>query len=108
MAIFPDRETYEGEVLNREPIEYEIRIKRYPEGTYFEEHVKTEVIDWYGDNERERYIIGESGTKFTVEVTLKKGFYFGDCDVRLSCFYQDVMTMSPISKFPSRLIWIVI
>jgi hypothetical protein len=61
--------------------EYEVRIKRYPEGTYFEEHVKTERRERDWDQDRERYIIGESGAKFTIEVTLRKGFYFVEYDV---------------------------
>lgn len=58
--------------------EYEVRIKRYPEKTYFDEYVKT------GDREKSsatscnRYIVGENGVRYTIEVTLKKGFSFGD------------------------------
>jgi hypothetical protein len=60
--------------------EYEVRIKRYPEKTYFDEYVKT------GDREKssaiacDRYIIGEDGVRYTIEVTLKKGFTFGEFD----------------------------
>jgi hypothetical protein len=49
---------------------YEVRVKRHPERTYFEEHVKMERRERLWDHERERYIIGESGAKFTIEVTL--------------------------------------
>jgi hypothetical protein len=70
MAIFFDRKANQ----------YEVRIKRYPEGTYFEEHVKTKHREWDWDDDRERYIIGESGALFTIEVTLRKGFYFGKYD----------------------------
>jgi len=66
--------------FDRKANQYEVRIKRYPEGTYFDEHVKTKHREWDCDDERERYIIGESGVKFTIEVTLRKGFYFGGYD----------------------------
>lgn len=61
--------------------EYEVCFKRYPEKTYFDEYVKT------GDREKssatscDRYIIGEDGVRYTIEVTLKKGFSFGEFDV---------------------------
>ena len=61
--------------------EYEVRIKRYPEKTYFDEYVKT------GDREKssatscDRYIVGEDGVRYTIEVTLKKGFTFGEFEV---------------------------
>jgi hypothetical protein len=61
--------------------EYEVRIKRYPEKTYFDEYVKT------GDREEpwamscDRYIVGEDGVRYTIEVTLKKRFSFGDYEV---------------------------
>lgn len=55
----------------------EVRIRRYPESTYFEEYVKV------GDREKAdatsctRYIIPEMSQKYTVEVKLKKGYNFG-------------------------------
>jgi hypothetical protein len=61
--------------------EYEVRIKRYPEKTYFDEYVKT------GDREKssaiscDRYIIGEDGVRYTIEVTLRKGFDFEDFNI---------------------------
>jgi hypothetical protein len=61
--------------------ECEIRIKRYPEKTYFDEYVKTKDREESSATSCDRYIIGEDGVKYTIEVTLKKGFRFGDYDV---------------------------
>lgn len=67
-------------ILSKEINQVEVRIKRYPEGTYFDEYIKV------GDREKrdattcERYIIPEPGVTYTIEVTLKKGYQFGKCN----------------------------
>jgi hypothetical protein len=58
--------------------EYEVRIKRYPEKTYFDEYVKTGHREKSSATSCDRYIIGEDGVRYTIEVTLKKGFDFED------------------------------
>ena len=61
--------------------EYEVRIKRYPEKTYFDEYVKTGDREESSATSCDRYIVGEDGVRYTIEVTLKKGFSFGDYEV---------------------------
>jgi hypothetical protein len=61
--------------------EYEVRIKRYPEKTYFDECVKTGDREEPSATSCDRYIVGEDGVRYTIEVTLKKGFSFGDYEV---------------------------
>ena len=61
--------------------EYEVRIKRYPEKTYFDEYVKTGDREEPSATSCDRYIVGEDGVRYTIEVTLKKGFSFGDYGV---------------------------
>jgi hypothetical protein len=58
--------------------EYEVRIKRYPEKTYFDEYIKTGEREKTAATKCKRYIVGEDGVKYTIEVTLKKGFMFGE------------------------------
>ena len=58
--------------------EYEVRIKRYPEKTYFDEYIKTGEREKTAATTCKRYIVGEGGVKYTIEVTLKKGFMFGE------------------------------
>ncbi|KAE9374198.1 hypothetical protein N431DRAFT_464480 [Stipitochalara longipes BDJ] len=58
--------------------EYEVRIKRYPDKTYFDEYIETEDREQPGANSCSRYIMGEDGVKYTIEITLKKGFKFGE------------------------------
>ncbi|KAH8755874.1 hypothetical protein F5882DRAFT_482007 [Hyaloscypha sp. PMI_1271] len=58
--------------------EYKVRIKRYPEKTYFDEYIKTGEREKTAATTCKRYIVGEDGVKYTIEVTLKKGFMFGE------------------------------
>lgn len=60
--------------------EYEVRIKRYPDKTYFEEHIKIGDREKPGATSCGRYIVGEEGVTYTIEVTLRKGFTFGEFD----------------------------
>jgi hypothetical protein len=61
-------------ILAEDGNQYEVRIKRIPHNTYFEEHVKV------GDREKpdaikcDRYIVGEPGQQYAVQITIKKGF----------------------------------
>jgi hypothetical protein len=75
-------------VLTEESDQYEVRMKRFPEGTYFDEYVKTGERDKPTATECDRYIIGESGVKYTIEVTLRKGFNFGKfSQIRVMLFF---------------------
>jgi hypothetical protein len=67
-------------ILSEDGNEYEVRIKRIPQDTYFKEHVKV------GDREKpdavecDRYIVGEQGQKYAVEITIKEGFHWDGYD----------------------------
>ncbi|KAH7377948.1 hypothetical protein BKA64DRAFT_750362 [Cadophora sp. MPI-SDFR-AT-0126] len=70
---------------------YEVRIKRYPDGTYFDEHIKVEEREKPGAEECTRYIVGEAGMRYTIEVTLRKGFDFGKDDrVQAQLFFPGI------------------
>ncbi|KUJ20085.1 uncharacterized protein LY89DRAFT_731318 [Mollisia scopiformis] len=64
-------------VLQEDGNEYEIRVKRIPQNTYFDERQK------FGDPEEvdattaDRYIVAEPGQMYAVEVTVKAGLKWG-------------------------------
>ncbi len=60
--------------------EFEVRIKGYPDGTYFDEYIKLDNREQQGGTARDRYNVGEDGVRYTIEVTLKEGFTFGNFD----------------------------
>ncbi|KAF7935425.1 uncharacterized protein EAE97_008332 [Botrytis byssoidea] len=64
-------------ILKTELGEVEVRIKRYPDDTYYDEYIKVEGKEKSTDIERERYIVAEPDTTFYIEVTLKEGFKIG-------------------------------
>ncbi|TAQ89276.1 hypothetical protein B7494_g2409 [Chlorociboria aeruginascens] len=64
--------------------EVDVRIKRYPEGSYYDEYVKIGDLEKPNATEFERYIVAEPGTMFEVEITLKKGFNFKQHDEALA------------------------
>ncbi len=51
-----------------------------PENTYFDEYVKVDGREKHYGIERKRYIKAEEGALFSIEVTLKPGFDFGNFD----------------------------
>jgi hypothetical protein len=61
-------------ILTEDGNQYEVRIKRVPQNTYFKEHIKV------GDREKpdaiqcDRYIVGEQDQQYAIEITIKKGF----------------------------------
>ncbi|KAE9374197.1 hypothetical protein N431DRAFT_556570 [Stipitochalara longipes BDJ] len=67
-------------ILSEQGNEYEVRIVRRPQNTYFDEHVKI------GDRERpdavecDRNIVAEPEQRYGIEVTLKSGFRWGEFD----------------------------
>jgi predicted RNA-binding protein with TRAM domain len=66
--------------------QYEVRIKRHSDQTYFDEHVK--VGDKPGATSCARYIIGEQDVIYSIELTLPKGFNFGDYErVRMELYF---------------------
>src|SRR6187402_1243823 len=76
-------------ILSKEINQVEVRIKRHPGNTFFKEYVKV------GDRENpdatscNRYIVPEPGAMFTVEVTLKRGYQFGNCRAVRALLYLD-------------------
>ncbi|KAG4415213.1 hypothetical protein IFR04_011624 [Cadophora malorum] len=80
-------------ILTEHRDKYEVRIKRYPDGTYFDEYEATEPRGVNKDrivNRRNRYIVGEEGTTYTIEVTLHEGFDFGTySDVHVQLFVPE-------------------
>jgi len=65
-------------ILSEDSNEYEVKIKRIPQNAYFEEHVKVGDPEAPGALKSKRYIVAEPGQRYGVEVTLKKGFEFGE------------------------------
>ncbi|KAH8750395.1 hypothetical protein BGZ57DRAFT_959212 [Hyaloscypha finlandica] len=65
-------------ILSLGPNTVKVCIRRHPQNTYFNEYVKI------GDQEKtdatscNRYIIPEPGQMYTIEVTLKRGYNFGN------------------------------
>ncbi|TGO40014.1 hypothetical protein BHYA_0044g00340 [Botrytis hyacinthi] len=74
-------------ILNTSQGEVEVRIKRYPDDTYYDEYIKVEGKEKSTDIKRERYIVAEPDTTYHIEVTLKAGFDFGDHDVIAAYLY---------------------
>ncbi|KAI9649998.1 hypothetical protein NHQ30_000011 [Ciborinia camelliae] len=65
-------------ILNTTQGQVEVRIKRYPDHTYYDEYIKVERKEEELDDTRERYIVAEAGTTYYIEVTLKEDFNFGE------------------------------
>jgi hypothetical protein len=91
-------------ILSKEINQVEVRIRRHPENTYFDEYVKV------GDREKtdatacDRYIIPEVGQMYTIEVTLKRGYNFGNTNaVRASLHLPGgTRAISAKSIFPPK------
>jgi len=68
--------------------QYEVRIKRQSDQTYFEEYVKSDAREDPRSQNCHRYIVGENGTIFTIELTLLQGFCFDSYEsVRMKLFF---------------------
>jgi hypothetical protein len=67
-------------IFSEDGNQYEVRIKRIPQNTYFEEHVQVGDREKPGAIECDRYIVGELGQKYAVEITIKDSFRWGDYD----------------------------
>lgn len=92
-------------IINTEHGEIEVRIKRYPDDTYYEEYIKVEGKERHNDERRERYIIPEPGTTYYIEATLKKNFDFGGTDrgVEVALFFPGNEGVVSFKDFyPSR------
>jgi hypothetical protein len=91
-------------ILSKEINQVEVRIRRHPENTYFDEYVKV------GDREKadatscDRYIIPEIGQMYTIEVTLKRGYNFGNSNAVKASLHLPGVTqaISAISIFPPK------
>ncbi|TEY54234.1 hypothetical protein BOTCAL_0240g00020 [Botryotinia calthae] len=68
-------------ILNTTQGEVEVRIKRYPDNTHYDEYIKVERKELASDTMRTRYIVAEPDTIYYIEVTLKAGFDFGGYEV---------------------------
>jgi hypothetical protein len=53
-----------------------VKIIRCPGNTYFDEHVDTEEPDIPDATSYVRYLVGEPGQNFSIEVKLKTGYIF--------------------------------
>ena len=60
---------------------YEVKIKKFPENTYFDEHVKAGEREKPDARSCDRYIVVEDEVKYTIELTLHKGFNFGKYEI---------------------------
>src|SRR5690349_18527263 len=65
-------------ILSTEQGDAEVRIKRHPDNTYYDEYIKVERKEGDSDENRKRYIVAEPGTKYYIEFKLKNGFDFSD------------------------------
>jgi hypothetical protein len=65
-------------ILKEGKDQYEVRIKRCPDETYFDEYIDFENREKPDATRCKRYIIGEEGKRFIVQATLHKGFDFGE------------------------------
>ncbi|KAG4436987.1 hypothetical protein IFR05_007525 [Cadophora sp. M221] len=67
-------------ILTEAGNEYEVNVVRRPQNTKFEEYVKVGERESTSDRSRERYIVGEPGQTYAIEVAIKKGFSWGKYD----------------------------
>jgi hypothetical protein len=70
--------------------EVEVRIKRWPENTYFEEHIKIGDREKVNATSCDRYIVPEPGTQYYIEVVLKAGYNFNCQEVQVELFFPGV------------------
>ena len=70
--------------------EIEVRVKKWPENTCFEEHIKI------GDREKanarscERYIVPEAGKQYKIEIILKAGYQWDFQQLRVELFFPNI------------------
>ncbi|KUJ20084.1 uncharacterized protein LY89DRAFT_731317 [Mollisia scopiformis] len=64
-------------ILKQGENEVEVRIKRDSDGACFEEYVKLGERDKLNGQECKRYIVGQPGETYSIEITLKQGYDFG-------------------------------
>jgi hypothetical protein len=85
--------------------EYEVRIKRYLEKTYFDEYIKTGEREKKAATTCKRYIVGGDGVRYTTEVTLKSFISpkpSSRFQVKLTQSVTRIYTDPPITKMGSR------
>ncbi|ATZ58816.1 hypothetical protein BCIN_16g04900 [Botrytis cinerea B05.10] len=77
-------------ILNTTQGEVEVRIKRYPDNTYYDEYIKVERKELASDTMRTRYIVAEPDTIYYIEVTLEAGFDFGEYElISANLYFSD-------------------
>lgn len=77
-------------ILNTTQGEVEVRIKRYPDNTYYDEYIKVERKELASDTIRTRYIVAEPDTIYYIEVTLEAGFDFGEYElISANLYFSD-------------------
>lgn len=90
-------------ILKTELGEVEVRIKRYPDDTYYDEYIKVESKEKSTDVRRERYIVAEPDTTFYIEVILKEGFKMSKYSSIEACVYvadtkEDISSITLLSR----------
>jgi len=65
-------------ILMEEGNEYEVRVKRVPQGTYFKEYVKIGDREQVESTRCDRYIVAEPGQQYEIEINIRKGFHWGE------------------------------
>ncbi|QSZ37810.1 hypothetical protein DSL72_008910 [Monilinia vaccinii-corymbosi] len=89
-------------ILKTRQGEVEVRIRRHPDNTYYDEYIKVQRKEIDSDDSRERYIISEPGTTYYVEVTLKEDFNFDEYDVVQANLYfrglEESVSMTSFGK----------
>lgn len=74
-------------ILKEHKDQYEVRVKKYSDNTYFDEHLRLDAREKPGATSCRRYIVPEKDENFVFEVTLHEGFDFEQYDqVRLELF----------------------
>jgi hypothetical protein len=74
-------------ILQQSKNQVEVRIKREPEGRYFDELVKIGDAQVSEVRTCEHYIVGEPGVSCSIEVTFKAGYDFGKCERVKVCLF---------------------
>jgi hypothetical protein len=89
-------------ILQQGKNQVEVRIKREPDGSYFDEFVKIGDVQVPDVRTCENYIAGEPGVTYSIEVTLKAGYDFGKCKAVMACLYthgrKEAVTQSGVLK----------
>jgi hypothetical protein len=75
-------------ILTHNGNEVEVRIMKLADQSYYDEYVKIEGREDAASTTCQQYIVPEPGTTYAVEVNLKKGYVFGECDMIVVRLYM--------------------